>query len=148
VIDGIAALAADRRATMRMAEASFGDATGRAWAAFRYFTTEEDADDTSVMVLRAAGLDPAGEASFLPFIYPPETRDRCASLIAAHTLPPYGLDLTDEHHATCWRIYHLHEMADLTKAARAAAPPTAAPIAIDVPAPIRMPTRIADRVMY
>jgi hypothetical protein len=148
VIDGIAALAADRRAVMRAAEQSFGAAIGQPWANLRFYSVEEDADDTSVDVLRAAGMDPASEGRVLKFIYPTDVADRCAAMIAAGTIPPYGVDLTDEHHATCWRIFNLNRMAASGDTGSRVAPAPRQPIAVEVVGPLGLPDRIADHVLY
>ena len=118
VIDAIAALEADRRAKMRAAETSFADQTGQAWSALRYYSYEENADDTSVAVLRAAGLDPAGMSKFLESALPGDGEARCDQLLAAGTVPPYGVDLSDEHHATCWRVAHIRALAKQGSAPR------------------------------
>jgi hypothetical protein len=115
-IDGFTALVADRRATMRAAETSFTTATGRPWSALRYFSYEEDADDVSVQVLRAAGLDPAGEGGFLLAALG-DLRVRCEAILDAGEVPPYGANYADEHHATCWRVYHVRQLAKLGKVA-------------------------------
>jgi len=150
VIDGIAALTEDRRAAMRAAEAAFSQATGQPWSALRYFSIEEDADDTSVAVLRAAGRDPAGEAAYLPLLLPDDaTRERCAALVDAGTVPPYGVDLTDDHHAMCWRIFHVtDEAAPAQPRPHAITPANASALDVAIPDPIRLPERVADHVAY
>lgn len=150
VIDGIWALTEDRRAAMRASERAFTQATGRPWSALRYFSVEEDADDTSVTVLRGASVDPAGLAKFLPSLFTDDaTSSRCDALIDAKRVPPYGADLSDDHHATCWRIFHVHAYADqgpthATPRARVTGP-VAHPA---IPDSIRLPDRISDHVMY
>jgi peptidase M48-like protein len=144
VIDALAALVADRRATMRAAEAQLATATGHPWSALRYFSFEEDADDKSVTVLRAAGFDPTGNAGFLRLILPADPRARCDARLAAHQVPAYGLDLTDAHHATCWRVDHQHALADRRRAKprpAAPAPGRARPARI-------LPPRLADQLAY
>jgi hypothetical protein len=112
VIDAIAALAEDRRAKMRAIEASAPDTLGAPWTAVRYFSEEEDADDVSVPVLRAAGVDPAGLGTFLvDVLLPPAGTTACKDLLARGELPHYGVDLTDTHHATCWRVFHIDQLA-------------------------------------
>jgi hypothetical protein len=101
-----------RRAAMRNVEAAFTGATGAAWSQLRYFSAEEDADDVSVPVLRAAGLDPAGMAEFLFAGGLDDVgRERCGELLALGTTPPYGVNLLADHHATCWRIAHVEQYA-------------------------------------
>jgi hypothetical protein len=100
-----------RRAAMRNVEAAFTGATGASWSQLRYFSYEEDADDVSVPVLRAAGLDPAGLGDFLFAAVDDATRERCGELLALGLTPPYGLNLPDDHHAPCWRIAHIEQLA-------------------------------------
>jgi len=134
IVDGIAAIAADRRATMRMAEATFTMQTGRPWSALRYFSFEEDADDVSVMVLRGAKLDPAGNATFLATAIPDHLA-RCEQIIATGKAPPYGVEVADEHHATCWRLFHIRQLAKAGTAARFAPSTPSAPVIV----PNRLP---------
>jgi hypothetical protein len=103
-VAGLTALVEDRRATMRAAQDSFTAATGDDWGQLRYFTYEEDADDVSTMVMNGAGLDPTSIAQYFRTVLPAETRTACD---AAMPFPGYGVDLTDPHHAVCWRIGHV-----------------------------------------
>jgi hypothetical protein len=112
VIDAIAALVADRRARMRATEQDFERATDEPWTHLRYFSYEEDADDVAVTVLRASHVDPAGNATFLRSALPAEARTRCDAVLDANQVPHFGVDLFDEHHSTCWRVYHSRAMAD------------------------------------
>jgi hypothetical protein len=112
VVDAIAVLVIDRRAKLRAIEASAPDTLGAPWTAIRYFSEEEDADDVSVPVLRAAGLDPAGLGTFLvDVLLPPAGSTACKDLLARGEIPHYGVDLTDTHHATCWRGFHIDQLA-------------------------------------
>jgi hypothetical protein len=130
VVDAIAALGNDRRATMRTIEAAFQTQLGQPWSMLRYYSTEEAADDVTVPVLRKAGLDPAGLGTFfLDVLLPRTMSDACQAALATGAVPAYGVDLTDMHHATCWRVYHLDALAaDTTKpgAHRAQAQPITA----------------------
>ncbi|MGE0867593.1 MAG: M48 family metalloprotease [Kofleriaceae bacterium] len=119
VVDGVTAVIKDRRSKMRAAEAAFSQATGRPWSALRYFSTEEDADDVTVPVLRAAGLNPTGAADFFFSAFEPSDASRCQSLLASGQVPPYGVDLLDEHHGECWRAFHIHQVADQAGSKRA-----------------------------
>jgi hypothetical protein len=74
----------------------------------RIFDDEEDADDAAVRVLRAIDDDPHGIAGFLTTIL--ATPEACAASIQAGKIPAYGRFI-DEHNATCWRIYHVDQMA-------------------------------------
>lgn len=111
-VDGLYALTLDRRTRMREAEAGFESATGEPWSAVRYFSTEEDADDVSVPVMRASDLDPAGVSEFLALAVTPAQRMACDIELAAGRVPSYGVDLSDDHHGTCWRRYHVHAMSE------------------------------------
>ena len=120
VVDGIAALTQDRRAAMRAIE------TALPWPAARYFSYEEDADDVSTFVMRAAGLEPAAEADFLVNALTGMSSDagaKCKATLAAGERPSYGRDLSDPHHAICWRAYHLAAIASKAGEARVAPPP-------------------------
>jgi hypothetical protein len=112
LIDAIAALVADRRGQMRATEQEFERVTHEPWTNLRYFSYEEDADDVAVTVLRASHLDPAGNATFLRSALPAEARTRCDAVLDANEVPHFGVDLFDEHHSTCWRVYHSRAMAE------------------------------------
>ena len=140
----MAALLGQRDANLRQIEAAFPDtAHGAPWTAVRYFSEEEDADDTSVPVLRAAGLDPAGLATFLQdVLLPPEGTAACKDLLASGAIPPYGIDLEDTHHATCWRVFHVRQLAAGGRAAPRALTaqplPPVSRLPIVIPPPIEM----------
>jgi hypothetical protein len=140
VVDAIAALTADRRAKMIAIEDGFASATGEPWSALRYFSIEEDADDVSVPVLRGAALDPAGLGTFLAALI--ADRAACEAVIAGGDVPPYGVDLVDDHHATCFRIYHIGAFAQHTARLR---PPT---LPLSTPRPRLLPPRLGDVVVY
>ncbi|HEY6033687.1 MAG TPA: hypothetical protein VIV58_05485, partial [Kofleriaceae bacterium] len=112
-VAGLTALVEDRRDTMRAAEGSFAGATGDDWSRLRYFSVEEDADDVSTMVMHGAGLDPTSVASFFRAVLPAEVGTACE---AALPFPGYGVDLTDPHHAVCWRIGHVQRESDTYRA--------------------------------
>jgi len=116
VVDALATLATDRRSRMRALEQSLPQS--RPWLSARYFSTEEDADDVAVMVLRAAGRDAENYSDAAVSLLAKDGSDaeaRCKSLLAAGTVPPYGVDLTNTHHANCWRAYHALQIAHLPK---------------------------------
>lgn len=153
-IDAVAALAVDRRARMRTAEATFAGAAGYPWSTLRYYSYEEAADDATVPVLHAMELAPAGLGSFLIGIFDEATRATCAGMVDAGTTPPYGADLSDEHHATCWRVAHVTELAasgklfgqeegDGPAQYLRTAPPAAAR-----PRPRLVPPRLSDLIVY
>jgi hypothetical protein len=110
VTSAVAALTSDRRAKMRGFETSLPVA----WSDARYFSFEEDADDVSLFVLAAANAKPDAVADFFVKVLgqlQPAAGAACSTALAAGQVPPYGVDLTDPHHSTCWRAYHLHELA-------------------------------------
>ena len=76
----------------------------------RYYSTEEAADDRSVQVLGTMGLNPAGVGEFMLVTMSPEAQEQCRAIIADGDVPPYG-DLSDDHHASCWRLYHARAVA-------------------------------------
>ena len=94
VIDAVSALTTNRRERMRSLET-----TVTPWSAVRYFSTEEDADDVSVMVMRGAGLDTTALADMLVGMLPDAARAHCEALVTARQVRPYGIDLVDEDHA-------------------------------------------------
>jgi hypothetical protein len=139
-VDGLVALTNDRRSRMRAAEAGFESATSAPWSALRYFSHEEDADDVSVPVMRASNLDPTGVSGFLALAVSPAQRAACDAELAAGRVPSYGVDLSDDHHGTCWRRFHVDAMA-----ARAElAPPRHAPTT----ARVRWPRAFADQMSH
>lgn len=154
-VDAVAALAIDRRGKMRAAEAAFAAASGQAWDALRFYSTEEAADDATVPVLHQIPLDPEGlGAFFLLALLDPDSSASCSAILAGGDTPPYGADLSDEHHATCWRVHHVGAVADSGKLY----PPTDDPAqylrrpgAATAPAPRRprlIPPRASDLIVY
>jgi hypothetical protein len=110
-IDGVIALAVDRRERMRAIEESFAAETGLPWSAVRYYSYEEAADDATVPVLDASGVAADGLAGFLFRLQDPDTQVACSKILDGGQVPPYGADLSDEHHATCWRVDHVEQVA-------------------------------------
>jgi hypothetical protein len=77
----------------------------------RVYDFEEDADDASVRILRAIGDDPAGLASFLANgLMSPDLAASCNADLAADRPTPFGRFI-DTHPASCWRIYHIRQLA-------------------------------------
>jgi hypothetical protein len=109
-VTGLTALVEDRRDTMRTAEQLFTESSHESWNQLRYFSVEEDADDVSTIVMHGAGLDPTSVAGFFRAVLPVPSRTACDNLLA-DGLPGYGVDLTDPHHAVCWRIGHVQREA-------------------------------------
>ncbi len=141
-IDGLVNLTVDRRATMREAEHQFTAATQHPFAQLRYFSFEEDADDVSAIVMRAAGLEPASMATFLAKLLPVPASTACDDAIA-RGFPGYGVDLDDEHHGTCWRIGHLQREGH-TVGRSSVAP--AASITVRIPGAFPTPRRLSDNI--
>jgi hypothetical protein len=150
-IDAISALSIDRRSKMRAAEAAFYAAAGQGWDRLRFYSTEEAADDATVPVLHAIPLDPQGlGAFFLGALLDPDTSATCSAILAGGDTPPYGADLSDEHHATCWRVDHVRALAE----SGVLYPPEDDPsqyLRLAPPAPRRprlIPPRISDLILY
>lgn len=114
VIDAIQALTRDRYATIHAIDDALQSRSGAGIESLRYYSTEEAADDVTVPVLRQAGLHPDGLSSFFLAILPPDDRAACSAILDAGEVPPYGVDLTDNHHATCFRAWHLRQLAAAT----------------------------------
>lgn len=146
-IDGLTALVGDRRAAMRDAEAGFVTATGQPWTQLRYFSYEEDADDVSAMVMAAAHRAPTGMAAFLRSVLGDPAGPLCDARVA-DGLPGYGVDLTDEHHATCWRIAHVQRDATARFSARVQPVQATAPVQIRTPGAIPNRPSLADQLAY
>lgn len=71
----------------------------------RYFSYEEQADDTSVGILKALGYADNGMATFLQKGVMNEAGlAKCNALNGAE--PPYGI-ISDPHHSACWRTWHI-----------------------------------------
>lgn len=153
LVDGAAALAWDRRRRMRESEAAFAEAAGAPWSALRFYSHEEAADDATIPVLNEIELDPAGLADFLLEVLGPDTRAGCQELIDYGETPPYGADLTDDHHATCWRADHVIQLAASGKLFAPIDDPgqelrLAPPAAPRAPRPRLIPRRLSDLLVY
>lgn len=153
-IDAVADLTLDRRLRMREVEDAFTADSGLPWTAVRYFSYEEAADDATVPVLDVIGVDADGLAEFLFGAQDPDTQTACGEILDAAQVPPYGADLSDEHHATCWRVDHVEALAasglvteGLTGSTteRAAAARRRAPVRR---APRLIPPRLSDLIVY
>lgn len=110
IIDQITILAAERHRLMRELAARVQQDSGQDLTTLRYFSFEEEADDATVPVLRQMGMPADGLGTFFHTMLPEPALASCLGMIAADTPPPYG-DLVDEHHATCWRIAHVTQLA-------------------------------------
>jgi hypothetical protein len=96
------------RRNMRQTEADFTAATGAAWNRVRYFSTEEDADDISVVVLDSANLRPDAITDVLIRLKP-GVEAPCRAALATGAAIPYGDNLVDDHHGDCWRGAHARD---------------------------------------
>jgi hypothetical protein len=140
-VDGLTAIVEDRRTAMTEAEAAYTAAAGQPFSQLRFFSFEEDADDVSEIVMSAAGFDPTAMSKFLAAVLPAASRSTCTSEVASG-FPSYGVDLTDEHHATCWRIGHqTRESANRERAVI-----TSTPVAVRRPGFIPRPPNPADNI--
>lgn len=150
LVDAVAALAIDRRSKMRATEAAFASAAGYGWDRLRFYSTEEAADDATVPVLHQIPLDPQGLGSFfLKALLDPDTSAACSAIIGRGEVPPYGADLSDEHHATCWRVDHVRALAASGKLYPHDDPSQYLRLAPPAPARRRLiPPRLSDLVVY
>jgi hypothetical protein len=137
-VAGMTALVADRRATMRMTEDMLYASAYQPWSQLRYFSYEEDADHVSVEVMRAAHRDPASLQQFFHALIAPKVTSACDDVLKTTGLPPYGVDITDAHHAVCWRMGHVQRQSKGAAAARTRAPIATTPVD-DVRIPGRLP---------
>lgn len=76
----------------------------------RVYDFEEDADDASMRVLHAIGVNPEAMGSFALSILKPATKATCVADVAAHKPISFG-DLYDVHPASCWRYYHAQQFS-------------------------------------
>jgi hypothetical protein len=144
VIDAIAAVVTDRRTKMRTIESAVETQLGSPWTAIRFYSEEENADDTSVVVLRGAGLQPTGLGTFfLDVLMSKPQADACNAVLATYAVPHYGVDLLDTHHSNCWRVYHQTAFADHTARARRFAPLRGQVTPVRSPMPFAMPKTYA-----
>ncbi len=147
IIDGFSALLLDRRAKLRQLEALLPMQTGRPWSALRYFSAEEDADDVSVTVLRAANVEPPHAiGEFFVSFLDAEGQERCKDLLARGVVPPYGADLVDEHHGSCWRAHHVRQFSESRKRTRRTDHSTGRNPIVHTPLPIPRP--LSELVMH
>src|SRR5262249_42764903 len=92
------------------------------WTALRYYSSEEDADDTSVLVLRGTKFAPAAIGDFFLSIIPGPAGAQCKTMADARAVPPYGVDLSDEPHGTCCRTYNVNALERNEQAQSTSAP--------------------------
>ena len=111
ILDQITLLTEDRYRRMRGIESMLVTDTGRDTRSLRYYSTEEAADDSTVPVLEGMGLPPDAVGEFFLATLPEAAQGACAEVLGRAEVPPYG-DLIDEHHANCWRAYHVEALAE------------------------------------
>jgi hypothetical protein len=111
ILDQITLLTEDRYRRMRELEATLATDTGGDTRSLRYYSIEEAADDSTVPVLEGMDLPPDAVGEFFVAILPEAAQVACTELLARDEVPPYG-DLIDEHHAGCWRAYHVSALAE------------------------------------
>ncbi|HEY4177376.1 MAG TPA: hypothetical protein VGM90_11105 [Kofleriaceae bacterium] len=149
--DAIISLTADRRAKVALLKAEVVRQTGHAWSDLRYFSFEEDADDTSVPVLRAAGLPADGLSIAMVTLLDPGDTTRCTEYLANKKTPPYGANLPDDHHATCWRARHIQQFAQATGGSPMARQVPSTILHDDVPVTTpwsALPRPLSERIAY
>lgn len=79
----------------------------------RWYSNEEVADDTSARVLKSMGIKPTEFGDFwlqLIEMIQPGNKAKCLKQLENNNIPSYGI-LSDPHHAPCFRVWHLREMA-------------------------------------
>jgi hypothetical protein len=151
-VDAIWALSGDRRRKMRDIETEFATATGQPWSRARQYTSEEEADDATIPVLAAMERAPDGIGPGLALLDDEASRAACTQLLASGA-PPYGADYADDHHANCWRIFHVGELAASGRLTGDDASALRRPVPTATPRPARYkplpyPTSPSDYIMY
>jgi hypothetical protein len=106
--DGLIALIGDRRAKMRGLQTKFQDVTGQPWSAARYFSTEEEADDESARITGQTGISETGVTGIMLAAMGSDAA-RCKQALSSGERIPYGENLEDDHHGSCWRIMHAEQ---------------------------------------
>jgi hypothetical protein len=78
------------------------------YSALRVRTDEEEADDNAMWVTHLIGQDSRGIGDFLlsHAIETPAARTACQAMLQKGTVPGYGF-LSDPHHGTCYRVFHV-----------------------------------------
>lgn len=107
VVDGIFAVTAEEYQKLQAFAAQYE------LSSFRAYSDEEIADDNAVRVMHLAGFPADSIADFFLTLMEdaqPGSRAQCALLLQFGQVPPYGL-ITDSHHAVCFRVYHVRQMA-------------------------------------
>ncbi|HEY4176623.1 MAG TPA: hypothetical protein VGM90_07325 [Kofleriaceae bacterium] len=137
----ITLLSDDRHGQMRAIESKFQQVVGKPWSAMRFYSFEEAADDMSVKVMKAAKtahpelfVDAApGVAGLMKKMMPVDQQTECEQSMTAGGLVPYGLDVADEHHGTCWRVAHARQLWNASSPMARVVPPTREPHEVALP---------------
>lgn len=77
----------------------------------RFYSHEEQADEASIMVMRAINEPPSGQFDFLLKSLSKENQHKCIETIKSGKVPYYG-SISDTHHSPCYRIYHSKRFID------------------------------------
>ena len=101
---GLLAVVSEKQDAMRRIEV-LGDVKS-----LRYYSYEEEADDMAVRVLAALDMDRDELSKLLLKIEGDAGAQECLSLLSQGQIPSYGV-LSDAHHGTCFRIYHMRQVA-------------------------------------
>jgi hypothetical protein len=112
--DGVTALqilAGDRREKLRALAGGFQREIGTPWAAARFYSTEEEADDMSVRITTQQSFAAPGVSLLMHRVL--SNPAQCDEVLGKHAVP-YGVHLEDPHHGTCWRIAHAQQVAEST----------------------------------
>jgi hypothetical protein len=154
-IAAVEALGIDRRSKLRAVEQAYATATGQPWDRVRFFSTEEAADDATVPVLHAMEMAPDALGTFLVSALDTASAQRCQGILDDGHTPPYGKDLSDEHHATCWRVAHVTQLGDSGLVTGGTTSPPGqsyraprVPLALPAHRPLPVPPPLADRIAY
>ncbi|HEY4060197.1 MAG TPA: hypothetical protein VGM39_26465 [Kofleriaceae bacterium] len=117
VFETITLLADDRHGQMRAIEDKFQQQIGKPWSDMRFYSFEEAADDMSVRVdqhIKAVNpevyIEAPGVSGLMMKMMSVQDQVQCQQAIDAGGLVPYGLDVADEHHGTCWRVAHARQL--------------------------------------
>lgn len=136
--DGLLALLGDRRARMRALQEELTTATGQPWSALRYYSIEEQADDISARITALTGISEVGVTGIMLAAIGSEAT-RCKSAVAAGSTIPYGENLEDDHHGSCWRVKHAEQFAEHVMDAARRLPVVRVPW---------VPTRVSTKPVY
>lgn len=134
ILEAITTLVSTHRQQMIAAQTGFTHDTTRPWNALRFYSFEEAADDGWIRSYQASHLDGPGsfKGAFMNFLQDQATA--CQTALTANNAP-YGANLTDEHHGSCWRIAHAAQIAAPQTTARTVEEPRIAHVPRVIPQP-------------